>query len=182
MIFEAQLAGGIALYDVSDVLPRHKAKNYRNRPVADIVRQYHHHSGALGLPGLPGAAGAARYRIRKSGWPGHPYHFWLSYQADRDEQGRIVVYRCQPDAVLCYHTGGLNGGGLGICWQGNLTKRPPSSDQIEAAEALIPWLIERYPGIGISWHSEAARWGGRSKPACPGPFVEDWLREYREAA
>ena len=186
--FEAEIAGGVALYDVADLLPRHPTKRYRRRPVEAIVRQYHHHSGALGRPGYEGAYRSALYIVRPEwrGWPGAPYHYWLSHAPDRDAQRRLAVYRLQPDAVRSYHTGArANTHGIGVCWQGDLSRTEPSPAQVEMAEALVPWLIERHELAvpdGISWHSEAGRWGGKGKPACPGPHVERWLREYREAA
>jgi len=186
-VLEAELAGGIVLLDVSHLLPVAHGKRYASRPMSGIVRQYHHHSGAMGRPGFAGALGTARYVVAEHGWAGAAYHYFLSHVADRDYSDRIVVYRLQQDIVRSYHTGGdANTHGIGVCWQGNLTAVEPSSDQIEAAEALIPWLLGRHAGMQmdpcpISWHSESARWGGSGKPTCPGPHVEAWLAAYREA-
>jgi len=34
----------------------------------------------------------------------------------------------------------------------------------------------------LSWHSEASRWGGKDKPACPGKAAVAWLTDYRAAS
>lgn len=184
-VYEARLAGGVALLDVSHLLPRHPTKHYRKRrePWA-VERVYMHHSGAMGLMGYEGARGSARYCVQSRGWPGMPYTYWLSFVPDRTEADELVVYRCQRDEVRSYHTGGsANTHGVGVCWQGRLTSLRPSPAQYEMAEALVPWLEERHQlrTEWLSWHSEAHRYGGRRKAACPGPFVVDWAREWRDA-
>jgi hypothetical protein len=183
---EAQVAGGIALYDISGILPKHPHKRYRNRPLAGIVRQYHHHSGALGRDGWQGALGTARYAASDWGrdWAGAPYHYWLAKEPDRDGMDRLVVYRLQPDEVRCYHTGGpANTHGVGVCWQGNLSNTPPSLAQVEMAEALVPWLCKRHRRMrgdrAVSFHSESKQFGGSGKKSCPGPYVESWIRAWR---
>lgn len=187
-VFEAQVAGGIALYDISHILPAHPKRKYRERDVNGIERVYTHHSGALGARGYRGAVGTARYAIRETSkrkpWPGAAYHFWFAYHADRDLDGRLVIYRLQPDEARSYHTGEeANDHGLGLCWQGNLREKLPSADQIEMAEGFYPWLFETYSLTvpdGFSFHSEAGKYGGKSKPTCPGPHVTAWVKRWRE--
>lgn len=186
-IFEAQVAGGIALYDVSHLLPAHPTLRYRRRDVDGIERVYTHHSGALGGSGFRGALGSARYVVTqrgRDGWPGAAYHFWFAHKADRDDEGRLVIYRLQPDEKRSYHTGGVaNDHGLGLCWQGNLSEKLPSADQIEMAEGFYPWLLETYALTvpdGFSFHAEASRFGGKDKASCPGPHVTAWVKRWRE--
>ncbi len=196
-IFEDELAGGVALYDVTDVLPRNKKRKYKTRETSGIIRVYNHHSGALGKDGFQGAANSARYRVKDRtkklpngstklirGWPGMPYTYWYCYEPDRDEDNRIVVYRCNADATRSYHTGKkANDHGVGNCWQGNLTVREPSNAQIEMAEAHFPWLMARHDLADdrpFSFHSEAGAFGGKKKPTCPGPHVTKWVSEYRD--
>ena len=178
------IAGGIALYDAVAAMPQHAHRRYARRPESAVVRQYHHHSGALGRPGLEGAQASARYVVDHRGWAGMPYHFWLPHERHVDDQGRLVVYMTQYPWTRSWHTGGdANTHGVGVCWQGDLTEREPSDQQIELAEALIPWIGERLHIHGtdsLSWHSEAGRWGGSQKAACPGPHVVAWLSAYRD--
>lgn len=183
--YEAEIAGGVALYDVSHLMPRHPKKKVPTREAKGIVRQYHHHSGALGAKGYEGAFNSARYVVEQRGFPGAAYTYWLSYEPDIAAD-RLAIYRLNRDDAHSWHTGGkANAHGVAVCWQGNLSETNPSDAQYEMAEALIPWLIERH-GMALpdclSWHSEAARFGGRSKKTCPGPHVSAWLESYRSLA
>ena len=183
MILEEEIAGGVALYDASEDLPR---REDRYRDPDGIARLYVHHSGRLGRPGFDGVFNSARYVVVQRGFPGPAYTFWVPYAGEYDDQGRRVLYRCNPDNVRSWHTGGdANRHGVACCLQGNTNKREISPHQIECLEALIPWCVERYglemPG-GLSWHSEAAKYGGRPKRACPGVSAEAWLRGWRERA
>lgn len=186
---EAVISKTVAIWDVSRSLPRHDWKRWARR-TKPIVRVYSHHSGAKGASGYAGAVGTARFAITHHtsggtpGWAGAAYHQWLPFEPDRDPHGRLVVYRLNPDALVCYHTGGLNTDGFGLCWQGNLRRDKPSDAQYEMADALYPFLQRRL-GVdretGFSWHSEGARWpGGRSKETCPGPHVEAYVKAFRE--
>jgi len=199
-IFEDQPAGGVAIYDVTALLPKHKKRRYEERDAGGIVRVYNHHSGALGKSGYAGLLGSTRYGISdkekmrtirgkkrkyiQKGWPGQPYTFWYSFEPDRDEEGRIVIYRANFDATRSFHTGkDANGHGVGVAWQGNLTKQKPSDAQIEMAEAHYPWFLARYPlsdDRPFSYHAEAGDFGGKPKPTCPGPHVKQFVRDYRE--
>lgn len=185
------LSPGVVLVDVSDTLPRHATKRWGRRPLQGIRRLYVHHSGALGRPGLEGMRASAQYEIDhrdgdkpEPGWPGFAYHFWLPHAEDRDAEGRLVVYRGNPDAARTYHTGGpCNVHGIGLCLQGNLTSTGPSVAQATALGALLPWLLARHQlqlPDGLSWHSDSARFGGTGKPSCPGPAVVAWLRAWVE--
>lgn len=134
-IFEADLGGGWALYDVSDILPKNPKGGYptredgvgkkprylnRKRTKSDIkiVRVYNHHSGAKGRDGYAGLLASVKYSIRdkkrerkngneyiQKGWPGAPYTFWMCVEPDIDAEGRKVIYRCNKDEVRSYHTG-----------------------------------------------------------------------------
>ncbi|MEM9067111.1 MAG: peptidoglycan recognition family protein [Myxococcota bacterium] len=185
---ELELAGGVVLYDVSTALPRkqHPRGMDRRPKDAKIERAYVHHSGALGRGGFPGALSATEFVMgkKKSPFPGAPYHFWLPYRDERDHTGRLVVLRLAEDEYRAWHTGGdANHHGIGVALQGNLSKTGPSASQIEGLEALLPWLIQRHGlvmPLGISWHAEGDRFGGRSKSSCPGKPTVAWLEDYRE--
>jgi len=187
---ECELAGGIALWDVSRLLPRHphrKRKDERPKS-ARIERVYVHHSGALGKPGYRGAENAVLYVVGERGFPGAPYHFWLPHRGERDKSGRLVVLRLAEDEYRAWHSGAkANDHGLGVALQGDLAKSGPSSSQVELLEALLPWLLDRHGlrktlPLSLSMHSEAGLFGGRSKPTCPGKPTEEWVRDYRGRA
>lgn len=182
-------APGIALYDVSFLLPQHKTKKYRLRDPDLITRIYVHHSGKLGAAGFQGLYNSARYSVeqRKNkdgsiGWPGQPYHIWVPFIGFKGEDR--VAYLCQPDSVRCYHTGKVaNTHGYGIVLQGNTSTDGLSFNQQEILEGLLPWKREELAlehDTWLSWHSEAGRFGGKPKPACPGSQAQKWLEEYRE--
>lgn len=182
-------APGIALYDVSFLLPKHKKKKYRRRNLDLIDRIYVHHSGKMGAAGFQGLYNSARYSVeqRKNkdgsiGWPGHPYHIWVP--AYERKGGDRIVYCSQPDFVRCYHTGSkANTHGYGIVLQGNTSTDGLSFNQKEILEGLLPWLRELHElehETWLSWHSEAGRFGGKPKARCPGSQAQKWLQEYRE--
>lgn len=175
---EADLGGGVALYDVSRLLARTSREKGRDPRI--IERAYHHHSGALGLSGFAGLERSARYVVEKRDFPGPAYTYWLAFEPDLDGEARMVVYRAQRDGVISWHTGGLNLTGIAVCWQGNLRKVKPTAAQRRMAERLALYLEQRHPGIVHSYHSEADRYGGRAKAGCPGPHVEMWVNAWRE--
>lgn len=181
---EAVLSSGVVLRDVSEWMPVSRKRKPKTRDVAGIVRCYTHHSGANGPYGYIGAKASARYVVNQRGFPSGAYTFWISQEPDRDEEGRIAIYRMNPDERRSWHTGGeANAVGVAICWQGNLRRFEPTPEQIEAAEALYPWVAARY-GLDspeqFGMHSEADEYNVKIKVSCPGPYVEAWVREWRE--
>lgn len=179
---EADLGNGVALYDVSHLLKRNPAKE-ETRDDGSILRVYHHHSGALGPVGYNGLLGSVRFTANIRRWPSPPYTYWLSFEPETDDDGRLVVYRCNQDSVRSYHTGfSANDHGVGIAWQGNLSRRRPSGGQRLMATQLCAWLDRRHrlsKTCPHSFHSEAHNFGGKRKAACPGPHVTQWVRDYR---
>jgi hypothetical protein len=180
-VLEEQIAGGIALWDVSHLLPVSERRQ-RHRDVAGIDTIVVHHSGALGRPGFAGLLASTRYMVQRRGFPSCGYTYWIPHETERDAEGRLVVYRASPDEERDWHSGGrLNGRGVAIALQGSTTARPLSWSHEEGLEALIPWLVERHSIVmpeGLCWHSDAERRGGRPKAACPGRHAEAWLRGY----
>ena len=186
---ETVLPGGIAIYDVSDVLPQPKRPRFNTRPRGiKILRVFFHHSGAYGKDGFEGVRNSVRYVINNRNFGARPYHFWLAYKPDVDEHGNIVIYRLAKDEERCWHTGNTaNDNGVGCVWQGNLSPRHdgmPSPEQYRMAEALTDWLLDRYElslPNGLSFHAEAKKWGAnKNKANCPGPYVRAWVEERRE--
>lgn len=188
-LFERELAVGVALWDVSHLLPTHKTKRYRNREPETIDRVFVHHSGAMGKSGFEGLYASSRYTVRSRGWPGFAYTFWIQSgspdQVDRDPYGRLVVYRGNLDKTRSYHTGGrANDVGVGVALQGNTTSKPLTWSHLESLEALLPAIPNMYPNIvyprGLGWHSIAASMGApKNKSACPGKHAERFLVRYK---
>ena len=184
-ILETMLAGGVALYDISHLLPTGK-RAYSKRSAKKIVRAYFHHSGALGASGFKGPYNSTKYVVDNRGFRGAAYHFWFPYEECKDAEGNLVVFRLNKDETRSYHTGKkANTHGIGCCFQGNLSKIPMSANQEELAEAFVPWALEKYPlaldNTPLSFHSESGKFGGKPKPSCPGPHVTKWLVDYRES-
>jgi hypothetical protein len=185
---EAVLPGGVVIYDVSKVLPKPTRPRYNQRPDGTkIVRVFFHHSAAYGKDGYQGAENSVKYVIRERNFGARPYHFWLARKPDTDADGNLVIYRLGQDDERCWHTGGrANEEGIGVVWQGDLypdEDGEPTEAQYKMAEALTNWLIKRHElslPDGLSFHAEADRWGGSKKPSCPGPFVQEWVKERRQ--
>ena len=180
---EADLGEGVVLLDVSHLLPVDMPES---RDASKINRCYHHHSGALGQDGYNGAHASSRYVVGTRGFPSAAYTYWLSFEPDVMRNGQIVVYRLNADDVRSWHTGGdANTYGISVAWQGNLSTRAPSPYQYHAARMLCRWLMTRHSldsEVPFSYHSESNLYGGSGKKACPGPFVERWVEDFRRLA
>jgi hypothetical protein len=181
---EAQLAGGIRLYDAHRLL-RRGARPPGRRAVSSINRIYVHHSGKLGAPGLEGLQVSADFSVRRSGFRTTAYHVWVPHAPVYDDDGDLVCYRGACDSWITNHTKGLNVRGFGVCLQGNTSTDGLSPSQAEILLALLPWCRERFE-LGwddpdwLSWHSDSGRFGGRNpKPSCPGREAVAWLTDYR---
>lgn len=187
------IADGVALYDATERVQRdypRKPHRKARRPAGQrIDALFVHHSGSLGRAGLEGALGAVRFVMGQRRFPGSPYHLWVPYLPVRDDEDRLVFFRLCEDEYRAWHTGDeANDRGIGLCLQGRLTKTGPSEAQVEALEAILPWASRHY-GLPwerlrdwLGWHAIGSRWGGRDKPACPGPATERWLRDYIDRA
>lgn len=185
------IAGGILLFDVSDLLPRRQmtpkittrtgAQIPRLRTADKIDRLFVHHSGRAGRAGFDGVRNSARYTFRVRGFWDPPYTFWIPRDPVRVD-GDLAFFRCNPDMIRSWHTGGrANDRGVAFAFQGNAGKQDLTASQIEIAEALIPWAADRYRLAmprALQMHSEA----GSKKPTCPGRYAAEWVRAYRAAS
>jgi hypothetical protein len=187
-VLEARLAGGVHLWDVSHLLPEHPWRRYPRRDTKQIERVFVHHSGAWGDTGVEGFAElyrSTRYVVEQRDFPACAYPYWIDFEPDRDGSGAMCVYRGVPDELVAWSTGGANYHSTAVAFQGDLRETDPSDAQIECWEALFPWLQARFLRVaangwrGLSWHSEADRWGGRAKPECPGARLESYVEGYR---
>jgi len=175
-------SGDVALYDVSALLPTKKGRPQPERkPGAKIVRLYVHKSGGEGGPGLAGILGMVRYVVGKRMFPGAPYTFWAPTAPERDDAGRLVLYRLVADDRRSWHTGGVcNDHGVALALQGNLSRRDLKPEQRIVAEACLTYALGRYPDLDpvepIGRHSRAKRHGApKDKTICPGSYAETWL-------
>ncbi len=182
-IFEADLGDGVALYDVSHLLPKNPRKRQRKRDVAGIVRVYVHKSGGIGKPGYEGLLGSTRYVVQRRGFPCSAYTFWASRVPDVDAEGRLVLYRANLDDTRSWHTGRqCNDHGVALSLQGNPSKHPLTAKQKRLAAAGLAYCTARYSlsdDTPIGTHSDSKRFGsGKSKKTCPGIRAEQWLKDY----
>mgnify|MGYP003531400814 FL=1 len=121
------------------------------------------------------------------GWPGVPYTFVIPARPAYEE-GRLVLYRIWDDEWQTWHTGGIhNRFGVGICiggWYASRhdllaqhAKAQPTEEAMICADHLADYLMDRYrlkpSAETLTCHAECG------KPACPGDFVENWVRVKR---
>lgn len=182
--------GGVKLIDLSEEVEELRRSTGRRRPITrgeedKIIRLFVHHSGAAGRDGRAGAIASARFILRIKNWSMPPYHLWVPRKPDGN---MVEIYQMAPFNWRCFHTGKeANGNGVGLAIQGNTTSSAMTPHQIEALEAIIPWVqenvLEEPPPSGepwLSWHSEADKYGGKKKSSCPGLRLRNWLEEYRD--
>jgi hypothetical protein len=118
------------------------------------------------------------------GWPGIAYTFVVpAIPAMVD--GKLEVYRCHDDEVVSYHTGGYNRSGVGVVMAGTYRSRhlrstkardPDPTAMIAMEELVLDYLLPRYglkPESALRGHFDAG------KAACPGDFLEQWVRHRR---
>jgi len=121
------------------------------------------------------------------GWPGIAYPFVIPAYPDQQD-GKLVVYRIWGDSWRTWHTGGVhNTVGVGVCITGWYSSRHdllaphahdrPTAEAMLCADQLTDYLMVRYRlTLGpetLLTHAEAG------KPACPGDFIENWVRTKR---
>lgn len=157
----------------------------RPRRPKDITTIFVHHSGRDGREGSSGALASCRFtkdraiksypKTKRFAPPG--YHFWIPREPTDGE-----VFQLWAVTRIAFHTQGCNNFGIGVVLQGNLGKREPTAHQEETLYDLLDylgqtWRLER-PAHSLGRHSQASKWGGRNKSACPGKGGERILDEY----
>ena len=124
------------------------------------------------------------------GWPGIPYTYVIPAYPDL-EDGRLVIYKIWHDDWVTWHTGGVyNHHAVGVVVAGWYASRHdllsskdssardrPTVEAMTAADELADYLMVRH-GLRLGpdtlkCHAELG------KPACPGAFLENWVREKR---
>lgn len=121
------------------------------------------------------------------GWPGIPYTFVIPGRPEAKD-GKLVLYRIWDDSWRTFHTGGLaNSFGVGVVVGGWYASRHdllnphahprPTEEAMVCADALADYLMDRYQlQLGPDTLQSHAELG---KPACPGDFLENWVRVKR---
>ena len=125
------------------------------------------------------------------GWPGIPYTYVIPARP-ASEGGRLVVYKIWHDDWITGHTGGVyNRHGVGVCIGGWYASRHdllsgakdspslerPTEEAMVCADRLVDYLMDRHElRLGVDTLKCHAELG---KPACPGAFVENWIRTRR---
>ena len=124
------------------------------------------------------------------GWPGIPYTYVIPAYPDL-EDGRLVIYKIWHDDWITWHPGGIyNHHAVGVVDAGWYASRHdllsgkdssardrPTVEAMTAADELADYLMVRH-GLRmgpdtLKCHAELG------KPACPGSFLENWIREKR---
>lgn len=117
------------------------------------------------------------------GFPGVPYTYVVPTRPAL-QNGKFVVYRCNDDDWITWHTRGHNADAVGIAFCGNFASRhaPKASTRdvddtaFDAGTSFIlDYLLPRHglTGKDIRGHFDAG------KAACPGDQLEAWVREQR---
>jgi hypothetical protein len=183
-ILEAVLNERVVIYDVSHLLPTNPRKRIELRNPHKIVRFFLHKSGIPGRAGFAGLLASVKYLVRRKvlggrNFPGAAYTWWLPRRPDRDQHGRLVIYRCNRDEVRSWHTGGdANDTGVAAVVQGNPSRFKLTWQQKLMLAALLPYVQQRYALSTVqpvSTHSRSKIFGGTGKRVCPGKHAEKWL-------
>lgn len=175
----AELAGGVRLFDVSDLLPgRPYMRMIRKR--TDLVVLHHTGADAPSVDGWRAVSATAGFHTGAKGWRAIGYHVYVNRRADRDMTGAMAVYQTLPLDREGAGARGLNRRAIHVVLEGNLDAQKLTHDQEEALEALFPWLDQRFPGADYIGHREAVRFGGLPVfKSCPGERGMAWLRDWR---
>lgn len=181
-----KIAHGVYLRDLTSQVEALLPSKFQQRDIGEVVRLFVHHSGANGEAGVRGALNSVRFVVRVRGWSSPGYHLWIPREPEAD---KVEVYQLTPFNAYANHTKGRRPSreGVGLVVQGNTTARAMTNHQLEALEAIIPWVQEKVlrpcpeGEDWLSWHSESDRYGGTNpKKSCPGVGLQNWLEEYRE--
>lgn len=124
------------------------------------------------------------------GWPGIGYQFIVPTIPDTVD-GKMEVYRAHADEVHSYHTEGLfDMHGVGVVLVGTYKSRhvykpasrtkdrPDSTAMLAFKELVLDYLLPRY---NLAPETDGALMGhfDTGKLACPGDFIEQWIRANR---
>lgn len=112
-----------------------------------------------------------RYHIENQGWGDVGYHFLI------DSSGR--VFEGRRTRWQGAHAGGNNNvRNLGICILGDYRHHSPTPAAQQSLRRLLDQLRQEnsISRSQVHWHSEM------KNTECPGPHIENWLRDYKRGA
>lgn len=150
--------GPASFIDVVDLLPKHPTLRYTTRNLADISYIVWHHAAGNSAP-----QGVAKMHIQK-GKPGIGYALYIM------PDGRI--YLVNQLTTVAWHAadevkvGGIsapNLNGIGVCLDGDLTKKPPIEAQLQACKTVTA-LLEKTLGKRLGHNPHQAF----QATSCPG--------------
>lgn len=177
---EVELAPGVGLRDVSQLLPAERAPR---RALSRIRCVYVRHSGTTGRPGLAGLQVHTALALRAYRLPCAPGHFWLPNESESIVRAQDAVLRIAPDDWRTPHTGGrADTHGLGILVQGDLDARPMSELQQHGLHALLGWIRKRYASqLEADWLRWQRAPSAMGKRRSSGLHLVAWLQGYVES-
>ncbi len=140
---------------------------------ADLRQAYQtiiiHHSVVYEANGLATLLEIQRLHREDRGWADIGYHFLI------DKDG--TLYEGRDLTARGAHTAGFNTGSAGICLLGDFRFAAASQAQLDAALALVRWLIAELEPTHLAGHQQF-------NPAtlCPGRFLSEQLQNLASAA
>ena len=187
----------------SPAFPRgsHTTSAFTQVPGRPITEIFVHHSGGPFRHGLSAPVGIAAFCAAPvkvdvhgrhigggRGWPGCPYTYIIPSTLEVVD-GKFELYRVWDDSWRTWHTGGKhNTRGVGICMTGWFASRHSSSDSDSArlqpdsiAMTALEQLVHNFlvPRHGLDVSTDLFGHFDVGKPACPGDFLEQWVRQTR---
>lgn len=128
-----------------------------------------HHSAFYKSSGLDTLLEIQRLHRDDRGWADIGYHFLI------DKLG--TIYEGRDLNVRGAHTASYNTGSAGICLMGDFRSLAPPARQVEAAQSLIPWLVDKLAPTHLAGHQHF-----NAGTACPGTYVIERLQDLADAA
>lgn len=172
------------------------SQSYGKVPGRKVRKIICHHSGANFLEGVQAPVRINDYHIALPewddgklvgggrGWPGIGYTFVVPARPEVVD-GKFEIYRCWDDEWHTWHTGpAANSDGVGIVLAGYYESRhAPGFGRKEpdpTAMSCLVDLVDNYliPRYGLSRKDVYGHFDF-GKPACPGDFIETWIRNFR---
>lgn len=149
------------IVDITDQLPKHPTKIWPKRSIESIELSVQHHT-ASEAPLI----NQALYHINHHNWAGLAYTFVVD---------RGNIYQTNDLLSLTSHASGANTIGVGVCINGDLSKRP-MIDFERRAIIGIHITLKKLLGVEVMGHNEASKKYANHITACP-VISMDKLRE-----
>lgn len=141
------------IVDLTNQLPKHPSKVWSRRTIESIKLMVQHHT-ASEAPLI----NQAKYHIRHHNWAGLAYTFVVD---------RGNIYQTNDLSSLTSHALGVNPFSVGVCVNGDLSKRPLTDFERKALTAIHFTLRELIPDLELSGHNEASLKYANHRTSCP---------------